>query len=339
MPLVSLMVGLSLMAAGAAPYFRISIVDGETVRGVPLVLLRTGDYLEQYSDSAGNIAFYEPGLMDQPVWFSVLADGYNVSESTAANPTVQVYEDPYDSGVVLVTTTGASATVTVNRVQHAQRVYRLTGGGLYRDSVLTGDVGAIPPSVQARAVVDVPSGSIGQDTLQLATYKNTTLWLFGDTVCPRSARQNNCNGTGMYTVGAIGCLPSGDFDADCSPAAPPSLNYIVETSTTVDGQFHHPHPIAPIAPLDQNTWIAAMTVIGAGTPEEQLFAAYYKNPGDGAGPGEAAQGMCKWDDTKQQLMKVGHEWPRNASLSLNGTLPFTHTDAAFQISDRSQLSI
>jgi hypothetical protein len=82
-----------------------------------------------------------------------------------------------------------------------------------------------------------------------------------------------------------------------------------------------------------------MTVIGAGTPEEQLFAAYYKNPGDGAGPGEAAQGMCKWDDTKQQLMKVGHEWPRNASLSLNGTLPFTHTDAAFQISDISQLSI
>ena len=44
----------------------------------------------------------------------------------------------------------------------------------------------------------------------------------------------------------------------------------------------------------------------------------YKNPGDGAGPGEAAQGMCRWDDSKSQLVKVGAEWPRNATLSLNG---------------------
>jgi hypothetical protein len=35
-------------------------------------------------------------------------------------------------------------------------VYRLTGGGLYRDSVLTGDTGAIPPSALERAVMGVP---------------------------------------------------------------------------------------------------------------------------------------------------------------------------------------
>jgi hypothetical protein len=29
-------------------------------------------------------------------------------------------------------------------------------------------------------------------------------------------------------------------------------------------------------------------------------------------------GMCKWDDSKRQLVKVGAEWPRNATLSLNG---------------------
>ncbi len=279
-------------ATKTTPYFRISVVDSQTGRGVPLVLVRTGDYVQLYSDSAGNIAFHEPGLMDQPVWFSVLADGYNLSSSVAANPTVQTYLAPYDTGVVLLTTSGGSATVVMDRVQHAERVYRLTGGGLYRDSVLTGDAAAIPASVLPRAVVDVPSGSIGQDTLQLATYKNLTLWLFGDTVCPRSARQNNCNGSGMYTVGAFGCLPSGDHDRNCDPAAPPHLDYIAENTTApwTDGTFHHPQKIAPIAPLDQNTWIAAVSVINSGSSGEALFAAYYKNPGDGAGPGEAAQG-------------------------------------------------
>ena len=92
----------------------------------------------------------------------------------------------------------------MDRVQHAERVYRLTGGGLYRDSLLTGDSAAIPPSVRERAVVD-PSGSIGQDSLQLAVYKNTTLWLFGDTVCGRSARQNNCAGTGGLARRARTC--------------------------------------------------------------------------------------------------------------------------------------
>eukprot|EP01046_Picozoa_sp_COSAG06_P083871 COSAG06_NODE_30735_length_533_cov_0.963134_1_plen_121_part_10 len=56
-----LLLGTASLAAGAAPYFRISVVDSQTGRGVPLVLLRTGDFVQQYSDSAGNIAFYEPG--------------------------------------------------------------------------------------------------------------------------------------------------------------------------------------------------------------------------------------------------------------------------------------
>ncbi len=53
---------LAVFARGApSEYFHISCLDGETGNGVPLVLLRTGNYLQFYSDSAGNIAFYEPG--------------------------------------------------------------------------------------------------------------------------------------------------------------------------------------------------------------------------------------------------------------------------------------
>ena len=51
--------------------FQISVVDNETGAGVPLVLLRTGGYLEYFTDSAGVVAFDEHGLLGQPVWFSV----------------------------------------------------------------------------------------------------------------------------------------------------------------------------------------------------------------------------------------------------------------------------
>ena len=45
----------------ASPYFHIRVIDGETGEGVPLVLLRTGNYLELYTDSAGNAGRYGEG--------------------------------------------------------------------------------------------------------------------------------------------------------------------------------------------------------------------------------------------------------------------------------------
>ena len=108
----------------------------------------------------GVVAFDEPGLLGQPVWFAVLTDGaacchtvtiftldqgsltllatlplgYVLSNATGRN--VEQYAAPYDSGVVLATSPGGNATIILDRTQLAERVFRLTGGGLYRDSVL-----------------------------------------------------------------------------------------------------------------------------------------------------------------------------------------------------------
>jgi hypothetical protein len=82
---------------------------------------------------------------------------------TAAAPA----QPPYDPGVALLTTPGGTATVTLERQQHGERLYRLTGAGLYRDSVLTGAMDDIPPSVAPRALAPVLSGSIGQDTVPI----------------------------------------------------------------------------------------------------------------------------------------------------------------------------
>ena len=101
------------------------MVDDETGRGVPLIELRTVNALRYYTDSNGVVAFREPGLMGTDVFFSVAGHGY---------------EYPADGfgirGVRLHVAAGASATVKIHRKNIAQRLYRLTGGGIYADSVL-----------------------------------------------------------------------------------------------------------------------------------------------------------------------------------------------------------
>jgi hypothetical protein len=108
-------------------YFAIEVVDEQTGRGVPMVELQTTSSARYYTDSNGLIAFHEPGLMDKKVWFGVSAHGY---------------EFPPDGfgihGVSLQTTPGASAKLKIKRLNIAERLYRITGYGIYRDTVLLG---------------------------------------------------------------------------------------------------------------------------------------------------------------------------------------------------------
>src|SRR4026208_1432091 len=58
------------------PYFGIQVVDEATDRGVPLIELRTVNDIALVTDSAGWIAFHEPGLIDREVFFAVEGPGY-----------------------------------------------------------------------------------------------------------------------------------------------------------------------------------------------------------------------------------------------------------------------
>lgn len=292
------LLGTLEITLGSAPFFRINVLDSATGNGVPLVLLRTVNYIQLYTDSNGIAAFYEPGMMEQPVWFSVLADGYELRQNNLTEGKVEIYSKPYDSGVVL--NTSGTKTVYLTRTQLAERRFRLTGGGLYRDSYLVG--AKVPASAQNHTYIDKVSRSVGQDTLMLTRFKEDIFWFFGDTVCPKSARQNNCVGRGMYTVGAKTKFSE-------SKVYPPALEYFGE-----DGM---PRPMAKIEPLRQNTWIAGVFSIG-----DNLYGNYFKNPGDGASPDQAKQGMAKWSGESFEEIS---EWPRNSSLSLNGA----HTIHAF----------
>jgi len=150
-------------AAVAGDYFKITVVDDQTGRGVPLVELRTVNSAAFWTDSNGIIAFNEPGLMDQEVYFHVKGDGYEHPKDGFGN-----------RGVKLKPSKGGSATIRIKRVNIAERLYRVTGQGIYRDSVLVG-----APVPLRRPVLN--GQVMGQDTVVATPYRGKIYWLWGDT--------------------------------------------------------------------------------------------------------------------------------------------------------------
>jgi hypothetical protein len=66
----------TIFAQDSKKYFTIRIIDTETGLGVPLVELKTTNNLSYYTDNNGIIAFFEPGLMNQEVYFFIKSHGY-----------------------------------------------------------------------------------------------------------------------------------------------------------------------------------------------------------------------------------------------------------------------
>src|SRR5262249_16228337 len=124
------------IGATAAPseYFGIHVLDEATGRGVPLVELTTVNRISLWTDTAASIAFNEPGLMRQEVFFHVRSYGYEYPR------------DGFDNrGIKLKAEAGRTVEIKLKRLNIAERLYRITGAGIYRDSWL---LGRKPPTKQ-----------------------------------------------------------------------------------------------------------------------------------------------------------------------------------------------
>ena len=146
--------------------FGIHIVDEATGQGVPMVELELVNHALYISDSAGWVAFNEPGLMNSRVFFTVRSHGY---------------EYPKDgfgyAGKTLETVPGGSVTLKIKRINIAERLFRLTGGGIYRDSVILGK-----PTPLREPLLN---GQVfGQDSAVVAIYRGRAYWFWGDTNRP-----------------------------------------------------------------------------------------------------------------------------------------------------------
>jgi len=227
--------------AGQGPqrYFTIEVVDAQTGRGVPLVELRTVNEVRYYTDSAGVVAFYEPGLMSRRVFFHVASHGY---------------EFPKDGfgfrGTTLRTTPGGVARLSIRRRNIAQRLYRITGQGIYRDTVLVGRRAPTrEPLLNGRV--------LGQDSVSAVPYRGKIYWFWGDT-------SRESYPLGQFAMsGATSELPGkGGLD----PSVGVDLTYFVD-------QEGFSRKMAPL-PERGMVWLDGLLTVGDDSGRLRLVAHY-----------------------------------------------------------------
>lgn len=225
----------------AGDYFQIRVIDAETKRGIPLVELETVNQILYVTDSNGIAAVNEPGLINQEVYFRIRSHGY---------------EYPADGfgyrGKKLQVTPGGKAVLKMKRVNLAERLYRVTGGGIYRDSLLTGEpVPLQKPLLNAQV--------LGSDSVQNALFRGRVYWFWGDTNRPSYPLGN------FQVPGAVSDLPDkGGLPIERGV----NLDYFVDASGFAKKTCEMPGA-GP-------TWIDALVTLKDKTGQERLFAKYVK---------------------------------------------------------------
>lgn len=268
-----------LLSQTPRSYFIISIVDEATGRGVPLVELKTVAGVTYYSDSNGLVAFYEPGLMDRRVYFGIKADGYEYPE------------DGFDfRGRAFDIRPGGSAVVKLKRTEIAERLYRLTGEGIYRDTVLAGRK---PPVDQAL----VNGGASGMDGPQTTLYRGKIYWFFGDTSAIEYPLGN------FASTGATSQLPQhGGLD----PSIGVNLHYFVRPDGFVK-------PMLDI-PGDGPKWMGGLMVLKDHSGRQRLVASYERVDNHMSAQ---ERGLALLDDDTQTFHKLA-DFPANAYVIPSG---------------------
>lgn len=262
-------------------YFRVTVVDQETGRGVPLVELSTVNDIRYWTDSAGVVAFREPGLMGRRVFFNVRSHGYESPKDGFGFP-----------GLALDVKAGGDATVELRRTNLAERLYRVTGAGIYRDSVLLGDEPPIAEPV-------LNAGVLGSDSVVNAVYRGRIYWFWGDTKRARHPLGN------FHVPGATSRLPE---DGGLDPDAGVDLEYFVAPDGFAKETCRMPG--------EGPTWIDGLTVLRDSDGGERMFAKYVKiKP-----PLEVYErGLVEFDPEADEFRKVC-VFPEDAAMYPGGHL-------------------
>ncbi len=257
----------------AAGMHGVRVLDAETGRGVPLVELR-GDGRTWVTDSAGWAALFEPGWLGTSATFDVVSHGYT---SLPAVP--------------LDLTPDARSELRIERRNAAERLYRTTGAGIYRDSVLLGEpVPIAQPLLNAQVA--------GLDSTHTAVHDGEVVHVWGDTLRPSYPLGH------FKTAGATSQLPaSGGLD----PAVGIDLSYFVDDEGFSRG-------VADVS--DEGlVWTSGLVSIpGDGGPDE-LIAAYVNVASLDTTLGA---GMLRWDPTSESFQTLV-SWTASPPAEPSGT--------------------
>lgn len=253
---------LAQPAASGDRCFAMRALDQESGRGVPLV--RFSAFGEDYwSDSQGMVAYCHPDHLGADVVFTVNSHGYKLADGK--------------SDVTLRAAKATTAKVSLVRALAAQRLYRITGSGIYRDSVM---LGLKVPTKQPLLNGQV----IGSDTSTSTLYRGKLFWLWQDT-----DRLSYPLGNFLGTVATSELPSAGGLSADKGV----DLSYF----TRSDGFAKE---ISEAFKPDGPVWMAGLTSVPDAQGQEQLFASYSKM--DGLNAVEA--GLMRWNAQRQLFERV-----------------------------------
>jgi hypothetical protein len=233
--------------------FCVTVLDRATGRGVPLVEVGLGNSVFM-TDSAGRAAVMAPSLLGTTADVSIRSHGYYPFTAPAVelNP-------------------GNGVTIRIRRRNMAQRIYRVTGQGIYRDSVLLGFRTPLARPIIAGLVM-------GQDSVLSAIYRGKVFWVWGDTNRPAYPLGN------FHSSGAV------SDPAGLDPAVGVDLEYFVGA----DGFSREMAPLATI-PGEGLTWLGGLVAVPDDAGVETLTATFGLFPGL-ADP--TKRGVARFDDAQ-----------------------------------------
>ena len=253
-------------SCGSGTPYGVRIIDAETGRGVPLVELRTPNAVAFWTDSNGVAVIDDPAFQDHDVAFVIHSDGYEFPGKLMIGE---------DSGRILQVRPGFHDELKIRRLNIAERLYRITGADIYRDSVLAGLKAPI-----AQPILD--GGVVGQDTNVAIPYQGKIFWCWGD------------------TVGLAGW----NFAVSCATSEPPGAGGLDPSIGVNLTYFVDVHGFSKeMVPLDRPgppelVWIEGLLTVRDDKGVERLIATYTRQPGL-APPSE--RGVAVFDDAAKQF--------------------------------------
>jgi len=229
-----------------------------------------------YTDSNAVIAFLEPHLMGREVFFEIHSHGYQLPKLLDG-----------EEGVRLNVQRGGKAVIRIRRINIAERPYRLTGEGIYRDSVLLG----LPAPLREPLLNAQVMGTDGAST---AVYHGKLFWFFGDT--------NGVNKWILECAVATSELPGkGGLD----PSRGVNLSFFVDNKGCSK-------PMFPFAEGKELVWTDGPMALPDPSGVERLVMRYDRGAGLGK-PKPAERGLAIFRDDRQVFEKLGR-WDVDAPL-------------------------
>ncbi len=271
-------------------FFEIQVIDSASGRGVPLVELETVNHVRYVTDNSGRVALSEPSLWNRTVFFYVRSHGYDFRKDGFGMAGTRVQPKP-----------GGRAEIKIKRINIAERLYRITGEGLYRDSVLLGYKAPIEQPLLNAEI-------FGQDSVQPVLFEGKVFWFWGDTLRASYPLGN------FRMSGAFSELPE---HSGLDPALGINLHYLTDSDGFAKGMF-------PFAPKEGLIWSDGFLTLTNESGKQTLLAHFERLQGLGK---SLEHGISTYNEKKQ-------EFERTATFDVNerwraphGHPIFFHNDA------------